>query len=89
MIDRGVDDVVERYDDFASAVGAVKHADGCDGRANGADACAVRRGAAITGGREGIVEPEDEYIHRDLGSNPILLTPFLRTPPYAWYGNLT
>jgi hypothetical protein len=30
------------------------------------------------GGREGIVEPEDKYIHRDLGSNPIVVTPFPR-----------
>ena len=41
------------------------------------------------GGREGIVEPEDKYIHRDLGSNPDVVTPFLRIPPYSWYRNLT
>ena len=41
------------------------------------------------GGREGIVEPEDKYIHRDLGSNPNVVTPFPRIPPYSWYRNLT
>lgn len=41
------------------------------------------------GGGEGIVEPEDKYIHRDLGSNPIVVTPFPRIPLYSWYRNLT
>ncbi len=41
------------------------------------------------GGREGIVEPEDKYIHCDLGSNPDVVTPFLRIPLYSWYRSLT
>ena len=36
------------------------------------------------GGREGIEELEDN-IHRDLGSNPIFVTPFLWITPYTWY----
>ncbi len=39
------------------------------------------------GGREGIDETEEKNLHRNLGSIPIVLTPFLRIPPYSWYRN--
>jgi hypothetical protein len=39
------------------------------------------------GGGEGIVELEENNLHRDLGSIPISVTPFLRIPPPSWYGN--
>jgi hypothetical protein len=39
------------------------------------------------GGREGIDESEEKNLHRDLGSIPIVLTPFLWIPLYSWYRN--
>ncbi len=39
------------------------------------------------GGREGINELEEKNLHHDLGSIPIVLTPFLWIPPYSWYRN--
>ncbi len=39
------------------------------------------------GGREGIDESEEKNLHCNLGSIPIVLTPFLQIPPYSWYRN--
>jgi hypothetical protein len=41
------------------------------------------------GGREGIIESEENNLHCNLRSTPIVLTPFLRIPPSDWYGNRT
>jgi hypothetical protein len=41
------------------------------------------------GGRESIIELEENNLHHNLGSIPIALTPFLLIPPSSWYKNLT
>jgi hypothetical protein len=41
------------------------------------------------GGREGIFALKENILHRNLGSTPIVLTPFLRIPPSDWHGNET
>ncbi len=42
---------------------------------------------ASQGGRGSIDELEEKNLHHNLGSIPIVLTPFLRIPPYSWYRN--
>jgi hypothetical protein len=39
------------------------------------------------GGREGINESEEKNLHHHLGLIPIVLTLFLRIPPYSWLRN--
>jgi hypothetical protein len=39
------------------------------------------------GGMEAIVVLEEKNLHGNLGSIPIVLTPFLWIPPYPWYRN--
>jgi hypothetical protein len=41
------------------------------------------------GGRKGIIELEENNLHCNLGSIPIVLTPFLWIPPSDWYRNQT